>query len=920
MRILFALALLTASLGAESGREAWLRYQPLPEPLASRYRDALPNTVRVVGEEPELSSANKELSAATRAMLGDVPPPRPKGTYLVGTLDALAKQFPGMPLGPALGPDSFRLKTLTWKGSRYLVIAGGNPRGALTGTFALSRRIGLREPVDALDVTETPYAPIRWVNHWDNLDGSIERGYGGPSIFFENGGVRADLARAAEYARLLASLGIQACSVNNVNANPRTMDPDFLPGLARIAAAFRPWGVKLALSVDFGSPQKVGKLETFDPLDPRVAAWWKAKVDEIYKAVPDMAGFVLKADSEGRVGPAAYKRTHADAANVIARALKPHGGLLFYRGFVYDHHMDWRNLKNDRARAAWDNFQPLDGRFDANVVIQIKHGPIDFQVREPASPLFGTLEKTNQAIELQITQEYFGQARHTVYLAPMWKEALDFDLHARGAGTPVKALVSAKVFPGLTGGIVGVSNVGMDENWLGNHMSQANLYAFGRLAWDPDLTSERIIDEWTRLTLGHEQSVVETVSRLQLASWRMYENYTGPLGLQTLTEITGTHYGPAVEASERNGWGQWHRADEQGVGMDRTVETGTGFLGQYREPVRRLYTDLKTCPDELLVFMHHVPYTHRLRSGKTVIQHIYDSHYEGTAEAEANVDTWRTLSGLVDEQRYREVLAQLEYQAGSAQVWRDSVNAWFRKISGIEDEKGRVGNFPGRQEAESMTLEGFVAVDAVPWETASGAKAVHCPAERCTASFRYKGPAGEFMLSVRYFDRIDGVSKFRLLVAGRALVEWSADDRLPSRKIDGASSTRRLIPGVSLQPGDEIRIEATPDGAERAPLDYVEIIPAATAAASTPPVRPSYLLNPAVAGAPEVAEMKVESSNSGNAVTAGKPQVKPPSAVHGDVRTSGSQDVTNAAGAAVVQDKKSGKWAVTVSGDKTKVQ
>ena len=284
----------------------------------------------------------------------------------------------------------------------------------------------------------------RWVNQWDNLDGSIERGYGGRSIFWDRCTRAQDLTRVAEYGRLLASLGINACAINNVNANPRMLAPDFLPEIARIAAAFRPWGVRVAISVDFGSPKTVGGLDTFDPLDARWSRGGSPKRTIFTRAIPDLAGFVLKADSEGRVGPSTYGRTHADAANVVARALKPHGGLLFYRGFVYDHHMDWRNPKNDRARAAYDNFHDLDGKFDDNVLIQIKNGPIDFQVREPASPLFGALEKTNQAIELQVTQEYMGQARHTVFLAPMWKETLDFDMHAAGARTPVKALVAGK--------------------------------------------------------------------------------------------------------------------------------------------------------------------------------------------------------------------------------------------------------------------------------------------------------------------------------------------------------------------------------------------------------------------------------------------------------------------------------------------
>jgi alpha-glucuronidase len=485
----------------------------------------------------------------------------------------------------------------------------------------------------------------------------------------------------------------------------------------RIAEAFRPWGVRVALAVDFGSPKTIGGLDTFDPLDPKVAAWWKDKIDELYRAVPDLAGIVLKADSEGRVGPSTYGRTHADAANVVARGLQPHGGLLFYRGFVYDHHMDWKNPKNDRGRAAYDNFQPLDGKFDANVIVQIKHGPIDFQVREPASPLFAALEKTNQAIELQITQEYFGQSRHNVFLVPMWKTALDFDMQAGGT-TPVKALAAGKTFHRPIGGFVGVSNIGLDENWSGNQLSQANLYGFGRLAWNPDLTAQQIIDEWTRLTFGDDPKTVETITAMQLASWPTFEKYTGPLGLQTLTDIVGDHYGVAVEASEHNGWGQWHNADEKGVGMDRTVATGTGYIGQYRPAVAKMFESLESCPDDLLLFLHHVPYTYKLHSGKTVVQYIYDSHYEGADAVAGWVRDFQALRGHIDDQRYSEILAQLRYQAAHVEVWRDAVNDWFHRASGIADTKGRVGNHPGRSEAEAMKLDGYTVADITPWEAA----------------------------------------------------------------------------------------------------------------------------------------------------------------------------------------------------------
>jgi alpha-glucuronidase len=446
-------------------------------------------------------------------------------------------------------------------------------------------------------------------------------------------------------------------------------------------------------------------------------------------------------------------------------------------------------------------------------------------VREPASPLFGALEKTNQAVELQITQEYFGQARHLVFLAPMWKETLDFDMQARGAGTPVKALVAGKVFQRPAGGLVGVANVGLDENWAGNHLSMANLYGFGRLAWNPGLSARRIAEEWTRLTFGNDPKVVETVAAMQLGSWRTYENYTGPLGLQTLTDIVGNHYGVAVEASERNGWGQWHRADEKGVGMDRTVATGTGFIGQYRPAVARLYESLDTCPDDLLVFLHHVPYTRVLRSGKTVIQYIYDSHYEGAEAVAGYARQWKSLKGRMDERRYDEVLAQLEYQAGQAQVWRDAVASWFHRTSGIPDAKGRVGRYPGRFEAESMKLEGYTVREVKPWEVASGEKAVACAAAQCTASLRYDGAPGWYSLHVQYFDQNDGVSCFRVWVGSQIVDEWAAADRLPTRRIDSSSSTRRVIRGVALRPGDEIRIEGVPDGGEPAALDYVEIQP-----------------------------------------------------------------------------------------------
>jgi alpha-glucuronidase len=828
LRRVSLLGLLAVSgLPAESGLDAWLRYAALDTAAAGQYREALPAVITTLNSSPLIESARTELTRGFRGMLGRTLRAEPsvpgEPALILGTWPALRKSLPGLSPSLDLADDSYWLKTVTFHGVRHIIIGAPNDRGLLYGAFALLRRMALGESIIDLDEQQSPYAPVRWINQWDNLDGSIERGYGGHSIFWEGGHARNDLSRVSDYGRLLASIGINGCSLNNVNADPRVLASEFIPQVARIADVLRPWGVRVALSVDFGSPKTIGGLDSFDPLDAGVRKWWTDKARELYQAIPDFAGLVLKADSEGRAGPSTYGRTHADAANVVARALAGHGGLLFYRGFVYDHHMDRRDPKNDRARAAYDNFHPLDGRFDPNVVLQIKNGPIDFQVREPASPLFAALPRTNEAIELQITQEYMGQARHLVFLVPMWKETLDFQM----GSAPVKALISGRATNRTVGGFIGVANVGLDDNWFGNHLSQANLYGFGRLAWNPDLSARQIAGEWTRLTFGNDPEAVSTIAAMQLASWRAYENYTGPLGLQTLTDITGNHYGVNVEASEANGWGQWHRADANGVGMDRTVASGTGYIGQYPPAAAALFESPATCPDDLLLFMHHVPYTHRLQSGKTVIQYIYDSHYQGAEAAEGFVRQWRSLRSHIDERRYKEVLAQLDYQAGQAQVWRDAVNNWFRRASGIADAQDRVGRYPSRVEAESMDLEGYVPTDVTPWEAASGGRAVACNAARCAAQFRYNGAPGWYDLRVQYFDQNNGVSHFRLLVGGQAVDAWSAAGNIPTGKIDGSSSTRHTVTGIALRPGDRVRIEGTPDESERAALDYLEILPAA---------------------------------------------------------------------------------------------
>jgi alpha-glucuronidase len=828
LRLVFFLTASTVIAHAETGAEGWLRYAPISN--SAQYAN-LPSKIVVLGDTPTDRAAATELQRGLTSMLsrtftishetGDN-----TGALVLANLTTLSKAFTIS--GDKLSPDSYTLGEKTERNIHRYIILGADPRGELYGAFHLLELVASQQTLPTKPTTESPSSPIRWLNQWDNLDGTIERGYAGRSIFFDNGHVRSDLTRVHDYGRLLASIGLNGVTVNNVNSNLRTLEPDMILEFARIADQLRPWGVRMSLSVDLSSPQVVGHLPTFDPADPTVIAWWQAKVDEIYKAIPDFAGFVIKADSEGRVGPSQYHRTPAEAANTVARALKPHGGIVLYRGFVYNNHLDYNDLKADRARAGFDNFHALDGKFESNVVIQIKNGPIDFQVREPASPLFAALQHTAQAIELQITQEYLGQQRHMVFLVPMWKTTLDTDLRALNRSTPVKEIVEGKIFHQPLGGFVGVANVGLDTNWMHHPMAMANLYGFGKLAWNPNLTTEQIIDTWTRLTWGNDHKVVATINDLQSNSWHTYEQYTGNLGIGTLTNILGYHYGPGIESAERNGWGQWFRGDAQGIGMDRTTATGTGYIGQYPPELAKVYEDINTCPDDLLLFMHHVPYTHVLHDGKTVVQYVYDAHYEGAATAQTYPARWQTLHGLIDEDRYNEVFKLFTYQAGHAIVWRDAVTRWFEKESNIPDKQGRVGNYPNRIEAEDMTAEGYTPIDVKPWETASNSKAVVCNQPTgCTLTTTLNKPAGTYNITVQYFDYWSGKSHFTLNLNGRPIGTWLADDTLPPARIDlhpdGETSTRITFPNIPLKPGDTLTLHGIPDNTEPAPIDYIEI-------------------------------------------------------------------------------------------------
>lgn len=606
-------------------------------------------------------------------------------------------------------------------------------------------------------------------------------------------------------------------------------------GLGRIADAFRPWGIQIGISLLFSSPRDLGGLTTFDPLDPTVISWWQNITDTIYTKIPDFSGYLIKASAEGQPGPLTYNRTLADGANLFASALKPHGGIVMFRAFVYDsttlnQTADW---KADRANAAVEFFDGLDSKFDDNVVIQIKYGPIDFQVREPVSPLFSKLRETGSAIELEVSQEYLGQQAHLVYLAPMWKQTLDFDLRVDGQPSLVKNIIKGRRFNQTLGGYAGVVNAGLNTTWLGSHTAMSNLYAYGRLAWNPDSSAEELLESWTKLTFGHDQRVVDTLKSISMSSWSAYENYTGNLGVQTLTNILLAHYGPNPASQDNNPWGQWTRADAFSIGMDRTVWNGTGFSGQYPAEVAARYESIETTPDNLLLWFHHVPYTQRLKSGLTVIQHFYDAHYDGAATAQTFVSAWKGLRGLVDTERYEHVLARLTYQAGHSIVWRDSVTNFYFNKSGIADEKGRVANYAYRIEAEDMDLDGYEPYQVLPFESASK---IFCIV---TSSNTTQGTAtttldnintGKYNLAVNYFDMAIGNSTWELYLDDGLVGKWKGDveyniGKAPTPYIDGQTAMRITFAEVDVKRGAVLKVVGSPDGLEPAPLDYISILP-----------------------------------------------------------------------------------------------
>jgi alpha-glucuronidase len=670
-----ALALVHASAaGAESGRDLWLRYQPLPDALRDVYLKTI-STVVVPLHTPTGEAIAAELSRGLKGLLGrDIPRSTrvdAAGALIVATPSTLAA-VAALGWDAALreaGDEGYVVRSTKVSGRAAIVIASNGESGALYGTFRFLRLLQLREPIDALDIADRPKLGRRLLNHWDNLDGTIERGYAGGSLFWPS----PSESRIVDYARANASIGINGAVINSVNANPQMLTAPWLDKAAAIANLLRPYRIRVYLAANFASPVMIGGLKTNDPGDPGVARWWRGKADEIYRRIPDFGGFVVKANSEGQPGPQDYGRTHADGANVLADAIAPHGGVVMWRAFVYNASVD-----GDRVKRAYKEFVPLDGTFRGNVFAQVKNGPLDFQPREPFHPLFGAMPKTPLMAELQITQEYLGQSTHAVYLAPMWTEFLNADTYARGPGSFVSKVVDGSLESKRETGMAGVANSGLDDNWTGHDLAQANWYAFGRLAWNPALDAAAIADEWIRATWGADPLVVATIRSILLDSREAYVHYTMPLGLHHL--IGGDHYAPMPENTDprRDDWSAttYHRADARAIGVDRT-RRGSGAVDQYQRPLRDRWNDPATTPDELLLWFHRLPWTYRMQSGRTLWEELVHTYSRGAEEARGLEARWTGLAGKVDDERYRAVLARFERQTADAAAWRDKCLGYF---------------------------------------------------------------------------------------------------------------------------------------------------------------------------------------------------------------------------------------------------
>ncbi|WLA08594.1 alpha-glucuronidase [Xanthomonas translucens] len=665
---------------AEDGYDLWLRYQPLAEAQAAPWRAAA--TELVAGADtPMQRAARDELRRGLGGLLGAAPP-------LAASAERAGAIVLGTPATPAiarlrldtrgLGEEGYLIRSVVVDGRPLTAIVGGGERGVLYAAFRFLRLLQTGQAPAPLALRDAPRVKLRVLDHWDNLDGVVERGYAGASLWGWQKLPDYIDPRYTDYARANASIGINGAVLNNVNAEAVSLTVAYLDKTAALAAVLRPYGIRVYLSARFSAPIEIGGLRSADPLDPAVQRWWRVKADEIYARIPDFGGFLVKANSEGQPGPQDYGRSHADGANMLADALAPHGGVVMWRAFVYAHQQP-----DDRAKQAYGEFVPLDGKFHDNVVVQVKNGAIDFQPREPFHPLFGAMPKTPLMLEFQITKEYLGFATHLVYLGTLYQETLQADTR-RGKRATVARVVEGAVDGHALSGIAGVANIGAARNWCGSIFDQANWYAFGRLAWDPQGDAQAIAEDWVRMTFGNEPALVAPVVGMMMASHEAAVDYMTPLGLHHLMG-RGHHYGPAPwdAGSARPDWDPvyYHRADRNGIGFDRSA-TGSNAVAQYAPPLARRFGDVRTVPEEYLLWFHHVPWDHRMASGQPLWNALLGRYDHGVAEVARMRATWAGLAPYVDAQRYRQVADFLAIQQREAQWWRDASIAYWQEVSG----------------------------------------------------------------------------------------------------------------------------------------------------------------------------------------------------------------------------------------------
>ncbi len=680
--LLFTFLTLSSAALAEDGYRLWLRYDKIDNTaLLQHYRNKI-SAILVSGSSATSKIAREELIRGLEGLLGRKTIPVTTITnncILAGTpatSPAIKSLFPRDDVD-RLGQEGFMISTKNAHGKNIIAIAANTDIGLLYGVFHFLRLVQTQRPISDLTIISSPKLKIRILNHWDNLNRTVERGYAGFSIWNWHTLPGYIDQRYIDYARANASIGINATVLTNVNANATILTQSWLEKVKALADLFRPYGIKVYLTARFSAPIEIGKLKTADPLDDSVRWWWKEKAKEIYSIIPDFGGFLVKANSEGQPGPQDYKRNHAEGANMLADAVAPFKGIVMWRAFVYNPE------SNDRFKQAYVEFQPLDGKFRENVMVQVKNGPIDFQPREPFSPLFGAMPKTPLMMEFQLTQEYLGQGTHLVFEVPMFKEVLQADTYATGKGATIEKVSDGSLENHDLNGAAGVSNIGNDINWCGHPFAQANWYALGRLSWDYDLTSEQIADEWIKQTFTNNKNAVASIKNIMLHSHEVLVNYMTPIGL-THIMYNGHHHGPMPWGNTLNrpDWNPvyYHRADTIGIGFDRT-EKGTNALAQYKPEVRTQFDDINKCPDEYLLWFHHASWDHTMKSGRTVWNELCYKYYTGVDSVRSFQNQWGRLEKYIDKERFSQVKQLLNIQVNDAIWWRNACLLYFQTFS-----------------------------------------------------------------------------------------------------------------------------------------------------------------------------------------------------------------------------------------------